>query len=1321
MNPIKNTRDHPGYLARALPLAVASDIPNVITPRKSLRGVLSSLALAVGAALLAGSAQAATLTWNLGGGGNWDAATANWTGAATTFLSDGSQDVIFNNTAGGAIAISASMQPNSTTVSAASGIYTFNGGAITGPGGLTKSGAGQLTMNTANNTFTGKTSIQGGTLLTGGAAYLSNAGSPGVFGSATGANATIDLYNGVTLRSDGSSPRVNQATDRPLNLAGTGAGTVTIRYNDNDAGLTFGAVTATGTGAKTLALFTGNNGSGDREAINFTGAIADSSDSSPTSLNVTFNSQSSNWVSLSAVNTFTGPITLAQTNSTASGILVIGGLRTAGNPSVNTIGTGKLGNGNYPGAITLGARTVLEYDSSTPQTLAGVISGAGALTLTGSGTVTLSGLNTYSGNTTVTSGRTLVLDTAGRLNFAVTNSSATKVTGSGTATLNGAFTIDTTGVTAFVGSWTLVDVANKTYGGNFGLTGYTQSGTVFTKVDGIKTWTFDTSSGVLSVSSKALITSFGTPGHTGVIDQGAKTITMDAPYGTDLATLTPTFVTSSGTCNQTSGSSPSPTFAVANPATYTVTDASASVTNSYSVTVTVAPLPPGGVGGGLNAWYDASVGVTTSASTVTAWKDQSGNGYHATLGAGTPQLGTSQINGRSAVFFRGGNNYLNINYNIVPQQEYIVFRSGRYAYDPGNPNLWGGDWGGPFGQQNDNGWMLESGTKKMWSDGGHLPLAVSQNGTSIVQNNANGNPYGMANVADYMILKVNPKNYGSAYGRIGRPNNSWGNGYMDVAEVIVYNRVLSSDEENAVGYYLATKYGVTTAYVAPPAPKQIASFSFPSYGVATIAGTNITMSVPGGTDLHLSPTYTYLGQSCSPASGSQQDFSVPVHYIVTATDSSTTDYTVTVSYAPWINVNIDNTARAGLVGPAGGLGDTWNTFTSVSASALLNNAGAATGVGYTSGGSSWGGPDSWGSPAIVMLTQGLRNLDVGVANSQYLTISNLPNRRYNVFIASENNSDAGASSGVWSTSNTTTTVGGQSVSDTAGVNGSTWVQGVNYVLFENVVPNGSGNITLSGHSVPTTQHSDARLPLNGFQLVDAGPVSNATLTGAATAAAFTTTYGTASAAQTFAIGGSSLTANITATAPTGFEVSSDGSSYGSTATFTRTGGSASGTLSLRLSATAAVSGSYDGQNIVLSSTGATSVNVTTAASGNSVSPAAQNYTSWASTNSMTGGPTHVGQDGLSNLLVYALNLKTNGGNGSPGTLTGHLLSFAKRADAVTNNDVTYAIQISADLGVADPWTTTTTGVTETTSAIAIDMSTMGGAKHFARLIVTQKR
>jgi len=84
----------------------------------------------------------------------------------------------------------------------------------------------------------------------------------------------------------------------------------------------------------------------------------------------------------------------------------------------------------------------------------------------------------------------------------------------------------------------------------------------------------------------------------------------------------------------------------------------------------------------------------------------------------------------------------------------------------------------------------------------------------------------------------------------------------------------------------------------------ITSFTFPSYGAATLSGTGITMKVPYGTNLtSLAPTYTLsAGASCVPASGSSQNFTNPVHYMVKASDYATSgttkDFTVTVATRP---------------------------------------------------------------------------------------------------------------------------------------------------------------------------------------------------------------------------------------------------------------------------------------------------------------------------------------------------------------------------------------------------------------------------------------
>ncbi|PPZ90838.1 hypothetical protein C3729_11760, partial [Cloacibacterium normanense] len=181
-------------------------------------------------------------------------------------------------------------------------------------------------------------------------------------------------------------------------------------------------------------------------------------------------------------------------------------------------------------------------------------------------------------------------------------------------------------------------------------------------------------------------------------------------------------------------------------------------------------------------------------------------------------------------------------------------------------------------------------------------------------------------------------------------------------------------------------------------------------------------------------------------------------------------------------------------------------------------------------------------------------------------------------------------------------------------------------------------------------------------------VTSPIITGGTTAAPFTTTYGTASAAQTFAVSGSGLSANLVATAPTGFEVSADGINYGNTATFTQTSGNASGTLSIRLKANAAVTGNYNAQNIVLSSTGATSVNITTAASGNSVSTKALTIT--ANNRTKTYGTT----------LTLGTSEFTSSGLANSETIGSVTLSAAGAASTATTAVGTYPIMPSAATG-----------------------------------------
>jgi len=116
------------------------------------------------------------------------------------------------------------------------------------------------------------------------------------------------------------------------------------------------------------------------------------------------------------------------------------------------------------------------------------------------------------------------------------------------------------------------------------------------------------------------------------------------------------------------------------------------------------------------------------------------------------------------------------------------------------------------------------------------------------------------------------------------------------------------------------------------------------------------------------------------------------------------------------------------------------------------------------------------------------------------------------------------------------------------------------------------------------------------------PAGGGVIAGAATTAAFTTTYGTPSAAQSFPVSGTGLTGPITATAPAGYEISADGIAFGPTATFAESGGDAAGTVRLRLASRAPVTGPLNGVSVVLTSPGAETVRITTPASGNLVAP-----------------------------------------------------------------------------------------------------------------------
>lgn len=118
-------------------------------------------------------------------------------------------------------------------------------------------------------------------------------------------------------------------------------------------------------------------------------------------------------------------------------------------------------------------------------------------------------------------------------------------------------------------------------------------------------------------------------------------------------------------------------------------------------------------------------------------------------------------------------------------------------------------------------------------------------------------------------------------------------------------------------------------------------------------------------------------------------------------------------------------------------------------------------------------------------------------------------------------------------------------------------------------------------------------------------------------------------------------------------------------------------------------------------------------------PTAGDYASWAAANGVIGGPGgDSDQDGISNLVEYALLLNFNGSDGSVGTFEDNILSFTKRQDAIDNGDVSWIIETSETLE-PDSWTPAVTQAAGNTQPSISHTLPAGQGKIFGRLKVVQ--
>ena len=439
----------------------------VITSRRSSRRFIPSIfATALTLVFSVETTNAASLSWDgsdtvtagaQGGAGNWNVnSTANWwDGTADVVwpaLGGTDDDAIFEGTAGTVTltsAITANDLTFNTTGYILSGAQTLtlngttptitvgtsitatigNGTAtvLAGSAGLTKAGAGTLILSgSLANTFTGKTSVTGGTLSI--AADTALGAAPGAAvadqltlnGGAlriTAGAQTLNANRGITLGASGgtidSSTIAGTAITTTVGGVITGTGPLTLRATGNmsangggDGGLGIRLNQATNTFIGDVTITAGlvnyaNNlsfGDAANKIILNGGGLLDNNTNIALARDIEIQAGGGTFRIYGSVNVvWSGALTGSGTvNRTDGGTLTFSGdlsgfTGTYNNQGGNTTLTGTAAStigGNW--TISGGTLTV---NSTANQTLGGTISSTGILSKTGSGTLTLTGNN----------------------------------------------------------------------------------------------------------------------------------------------------------------------------------------------------------------------------------------------------------------------------------------------------------------------------------------------------------------------------------------------------------------------------------------------------------------------------------------------------------------------------------------------------------------------------------------------------------------------------------------------------------------------------------------------------------------------------------------------------------------------------------------------------------------------------------------------------------------------------------------------------------------------------------------------------------------
>jgi hypothetical protein len=217
---------------------------------------------------------------------------------------------------------------------------------------------------------------------------------------------------------------------------------------------------------------------------------------------------------------------------------------------------------------------------------------------------------------------------------------------------------------------------------------------------------------------------------------------------------------------------------------------------------------------GLKLWLKSDTGVIVNGTNVITWKDISGNFYDAnqSIPIKQPSISNNVLNGISAIHFNGNQILNGVTIPNLASSSLTVFivASGESMYDPYNvlfdlgPYAPGGFWVSKHLDNltiYSNNTIYSSSSNLLNSNGFSTKIfgykkEIGVNSESLINTNFSGNSTNSLIVGPFVNGSYN----------IGGDPTYFGNWSGNIFEIILFDKLINSTEENTINNYLINKY-----------------------------------------------------------------------------------------------------------------------------------------------------------------------------------------------------------------------------------------------------------------------------------------------------------------------------------------------------------------------------------------------------------------------------------------------------------------------------------------------------------------------------------